>query len=107
MHYVPYVYSWFQYEQGVLQVRRSMRQFQQSFSARPCKRLLRGCLSRVICAAILLGASVAWAQAPPATAEDADKKFGDYVVHQSIELGGRISDHNGSEELWKSFVNFN
>src|SRR5579859_1914290 len=37
--------------------------------------------------------------------EGEGKVEGGYVVHQSIELGGHITDFSGSTDLWDTFVN--
>jgi hypothetical protein len=50
------------------------------------------------------GKQVANQQAPPA--ENAGKTIGSYLVHQEIELGGRIVvDKTGSEAMWATMVN--
>lgn len=64
--------------------------------------LLAGCL-------LLLVASTAQAQflpapAPPPESEKGEVKNG-YEIHQSIEFGGYISDFDGNESLWDTFVN--
>jgi hypothetical protein len=43
---------------------------------------------------------------PPPPAENAGKTIGGYLVHQEIELGGRIVvDKTGSEPMWATMVN--
>src|ERR1700735_4930323 len=40
------------------------------------------------------------------TAESAQKTIGGYMVHQEIELGGRITAHkSGSSAMWSTMVN--
>ena len=38
-------------------------------------------------------------------AEEPDKKVGNYLVHQSIELGGRYTTTSGSQAMWATLVN--
>lgn len=44
---------------------------------------------------------------PPAinTADNRGESWGTYVVRQSAEFGGRISDFTGSQAMWDTFVN--
>ena len=39
------------------------------------------------------------------TNEGEGKEMGGYVVHQSIEFGGHLTDFGGSTDLWDTFVN--
>jgi hypothetical protein len=39
-----------------------------------------------------------------APAEPAEKKAGQYLVHQSLELGGRITSIQGSQGMWNTLV---
>src|SRR6516225_470676 len=44
--------------------------------------------------------------AQPAAAPDEGKDIGGFHVTQSIELGGRISDVNGSQAMYDTLVNY-
>src|ERR1700757_784977 len=62
----------------------------------------------LVLAILVLLPAAAIAQNPPAPAgnsEDEGKTVGTYRVKQAIEFGGHISDSNGSQELWNTFVN--
>ena len=50
-------------------------------------------------------APVAEKAAPAPTPEQPDRKLGHYMVHQSLEAGGRITEIQGSQAMWNTLVN--
>jgi len=79
--------------------------------------ILRLCTLTLVAA--LAGGATALAQAAPQSkpakqvtekkpAEPAQKVAGHYVIHQNIELGGRVvANKNGSDPMWATMVNQN
>ena len=66
----------------------------------------------VIAAGLLMGGSL-WAQSPPAAAAPSDttsdnegKEIGGFRVTQSIEIGGRISEVTGSQQMYDTLLNY-
>jgi hypothetical protein len=41
----------------------------------------------------------------PAPSDSTEKKMGNYMVHSMVELGGTITDKNGSSAMWATMVN--
>ena len=79
----------------------------------------RLCALTLLSVLVVNAASIGWAQAQPDTAKpaqkvaekkpaaDPDRKvIGGYLVHQQIELGGRIvADKSGSNPMWSTMIN--
>ena len=65
----------------------------------------------LLLAVILLAASVhaqsetssSSSSAPPKE-ETKTVEWSDYEVHQTLEFGGRIADHSGSDGIWGTYV---
>jgi len=86
-----------------------------SFIPAPVK-LRHGVLLIVFCMAIIVNAACAQdvqtAPAAPAAAQEpqqqptpTEKIYHGYVVHQSVDLGGRIVEHSGSDPAYATLVN--
>ncbi len=55
--------------------------------------------------AILMLALPLFALAQGKDEDDKGRVWGDYTVHQSIELGGRIAEPEGNQQMYSTFVN--
>jgi hypothetical protein len=65
----------------------------------------------LLLAVILLSASAHAQSGTPSSSSGPPKEestgveWGDYEVHQTLEFGGRIADHSGSDAIWSTYVN--
>src|SRR5579862_2438498 len=58
-----------------------------------------------LCVVALSALTSVQAQDNPQQPASPDKVVGGYVVHQSIDLGGHIADHSGSDAMYNTLLN--